>query len=213
MAGVFEEIYEVVRRIPKGRVLTYGLISAMIGGRMSAQGVGWALKALGSAKNTATASTKSKTAASAKKPSTKTATKKESPYNSSNVPWQRVVNSQGGTSTHKVGLPPDLQRTLLEKEGVVFNDENLIDDLDTYLWKAGMAKYITETKPGEVIRKKASTKNSETESGSNASTQQTTTKKTSAKKLSTKKITPKKNTSLKDLPVKEIPKKKTTKKR
>ena len=51
MAKVYEEIYKIVQRIPKGRVLTYGLISNMIGSRMSAQGVGWALKALGSAKN------------------------------------------------------------------------------------------------------------------------------------------------------------------
>lgn len=167
----------------------------MIGGRMSAQGVGWALKALGSGKKTASASTKAKTAASAKKTVTKATEKEESPYNSSNVPWQRVVNTQGGTSTHKVGLPADLQRSLLEKEGVIFNEENLIDDLDKYLWKAGMAKYITETKPGKVIPKKS------------------TTKKTASKKGTAKKGTAKKATSVKDLPVKDIPKKKTTKKR
>ena len=50
VAEVYDEIYKIIQRIPKGRVLTYGLISHMIGGRMSAQGVGWALKALGNAK-------------------------------------------------------------------------------------------------------------------------------------------------------------------
>ncbi len=47
MPHVYVEIYKIVQSIPEGRVLTYGLISHMIGGRMSAQGVGWALKALG----------------------------------------------------------------------------------------------------------------------------------------------------------------------
>jgi alkylated DNA nucleotide flippase Atl1 len=50
--AIYSEIYKIVQSIPKGRVLTYGLISNMIGGRMSAQGVGWALKALGGAKRT-----------------------------------------------------------------------------------------------------------------------------------------------------------------
>ncbi|MFQ3582458.1 MAG: MGMT family protein [Chloracidobacterium sp.] len=41
----FEAVYAVVRQIPPGRVLTYGQISHLIGERLSAQGVGWALQA------------------------------------------------------------------------------------------------------------------------------------------------------------------------
>jgi len=36
------------------------------------------------------------------------------------VPWQRVINAQGGISTYKVGWG-ELQRGLLEAEGVVFD--------------------------------------------------------------------------------------------
>ena len=121
MSEIYNEIYKIVQSIPKGRVLTYGLISHMIGGRMSAQGVGWALKGLGSANR------------KGKSPSKKADA--EPVYNSSTVPWQRVVNAQGGTSTHKVeGIPPDLQKHLLEAEGIVFDDEGKMH-LDDYLWK------------------------------------------------------------------------------
>ena len=89
----FDSVYKIVCRIPKGKVLTYGLISQLIGKRLSAQGVGWALNALpGSA-----------TAAGGKK------------YHSQNVPWHRVVNSKGGMSTHKIiDIPPDMQKQLLQ---------------------------------------------------------------------------------------------------
>jgi len=121
MAEIYHEIYKIVQTIPRGRVLTYGLISHIIGKRMSAQGVGWALKALGSA-----------TAAANKNGG------KLPLYHSDNVPWQRVVNAQGGTSTHKIpDIPPDLQRHLLESEGIVFNTEGHLD-LDKYLWKEGI---------------------------------------------------------------------------
>ncbi|MCS7078699.1 MAG: MGMT family protein [Chloracidobacterium sp.] len=40
----FEAVYAWVRRIPYGRVTTYGRISRLIGERLSAQGVGWALQ-------------------------------------------------------------------------------------------------------------------------------------------------------------------------
>lgn len=128
MAAIYEEIYKIVQSIPKGRVLTYGLISHMIGGRMSAQGVGWALKALGSAKVEKRSSAKTTKAAPVRR------------YNSSTVPWQRVVNAQGGTSTHKIAeIPPDLQRQLLESEGVIFNDDEKID-LNKYLWTEGYSQ-------------------------------------------------------------------------
>jgi methylated-DNA-protein-cysteine methyltransferase-like protein len=36
------------------------------------------------------------------------------------VPWQRVVNAAGRISTEHLHEPPDLQRRLLESEGVRF---------------------------------------------------------------------------------------------
>lgn len=38
------------------------------------------------------------------------------------VPWQRVINSQGKCSTGRLTIPLDLQRELLEAEGVVFSE-------------------------------------------------------------------------------------------
>lgn len=123
--SVYFEVYEIVRDIPYGRVLTYGLISHMIGSRLSAQGVGWALRALSSE--------------GAKK------------YNSSNVPWHRVINAAGGVSTNRnTELPPDLQQTLLEAEGIEFNDEIKID-LDRYLWKTALGATTTPLARGRKI--------------------------------------------------------------
>ena len=48
------------------------------------------------------------------------------------VPWQRVINAQGGISTYKVGAG-ELQRALLESEGVIFDLEGRCD-LEHYRW-------------------------------------------------------------------------------
>jgi len=95
----FHSIHQIVKRIPAGRVATYGQISRMLDGALSAQFVGWAL------------------------------------HNApEDVPWHRVINSKGGVSTRAVlGYAPDLQRQLLEAEGVVFDDDARCD-LDVYLW-------------------------------------------------------------------------------
>ena len=39
----FEQVYEVVRQIPKGRVTSYGAIAAVLGAKLSARMVGWAM--------------------------------------------------------------------------------------------------------------------------------------------------------------------------
>lgn len=43
------------------------------------------------------------------------------------VPWQRVINSRGRISISRVDLGADLQRALLEQEGVVFDDNERVD--------------------------------------------------------------------------------------
>jgi len=42
----FDQVYRVVRRIPRGRVATYGQIARILGMPRSARTVGWALGAL-----------------------------------------------------------------------------------------------------------------------------------------------------------------------
>ncbi len=42
-ASFFEQVYDVARQIPRGRVTSYGAIAAYLGSRMSARMVGWAM--------------------------------------------------------------------------------------------------------------------------------------------------------------------------
>ena len=49
---------------------------------------------------------------------------------SERVPWQRVINSQGKCSTGRMTIPQNLQQSMLEQEGVVFDAKgrcNLIE--------------------------------------------------------------------------------------
>lgn len=43
--GFFNDVFDVVRLIPKGRVTSYGAIAQFLGTRMSARMVGWAMNA------------------------------------------------------------------------------------------------------------------------------------------------------------------------
>ena len=42
-SSFFEQVYDVARQIPKGRVSSYGAIAAYLGTKMSARMVGWAM--------------------------------------------------------------------------------------------------------------------------------------------------------------------------
>jgi methylated-DNA-protein-cysteine methyltransferase related protein len=46
----FEDVYSVVRQIPKGRVTSYGAIANYLGTKLSARMVGWAMNAAHTAK-------------------------------------------------------------------------------------------------------------------------------------------------------------------
>jgi methylated-DNA-protein-cysteine methyltransferase-like protein len=46
----FQDVYEVVRQIPKGRITSYGAIAAYLGTKLSARMVGWAMNAAHTAK-------------------------------------------------------------------------------------------------------------------------------------------------------------------
>jgi len=52
----------------------------------------------------------------------------------SDVPWHRVINSQGFISARRGGEGHELQRILLEDEGIVFNDKGKVD-LAIYRWQ------------------------------------------------------------------------------
>lgn len=45
----------------------------------------------------------------------------------SDVPWQRVINSQGKISPHGAGFGSAMQRVLLEEEGVQFDAAGKVD--------------------------------------------------------------------------------------
>ncbi|HCV42603.1 MAG TPA: methyltransferase [Bacteroidetes bacterium] len=106
-SDLYGRIWETVRRIPKGKVATYGGIAEMCGFPRHARLVGYALHNL--------------------------------PLGS-NIPWHRVVNSQGRISLSKWSGGYQKQKLLLEKEGVVFVRERI--NLSTFGW----SKWRTLTK-------------------------------------------------------------------
>lgn len=94
-------IYDVVRRIPRGRVATYGQVAELAGLEGHARQVGYALHALPS---------------------------------SIDIPWHRVINARGEVSPRSGGDSHELQRLLLESEGVHF-DARGRTDLKKHRWK------------------------------------------------------------------------------
>ena len=103
----YEQVYAVVRRIPRGKVTSYGRVAQMLGRARAARAVGYALNALKD--------------------------KKEQPA-FVKVPWQRVVNSQGRISIVNRENSAQYQAELLREEGVVVSQDLRID-LDIYLWE------------------------------------------------------------------------------
>lgn len=92
----YNDIYDIVRKIPPGRVLTYGVIARLAGKPQYSRQVGRAM---------------------ANAPS------------SLNLPFHRVVNSQGRTAPHW----PE-QQQLLENEKVTFKTNGCVD-LKKHLWQ------------------------------------------------------------------------------
>jgi methylated-DNA-protein-cysteine methyltransferase-like protein len=98
----YDRIWSVVKRIPKGRVATYGQIAAIAGLDGHARQVGYALHNL---------------------------------PERSDVPWHRVINAKGEISPRSAGDSHELQRMLLEAEGVEIDVRGRID-LARFRWKA-----------------------------------------------------------------------------
>ena len=100
MAEVFSRIYETVRRIPRGKVATYGQIAILCGNSRWARVVGYALHVN-------------------PEPGT--------------IPCHRVVNRDGALSTAFAFGGVNVQRTMLEDEGVFVADDDRVD-LAVYGW-------------------------------------------------------------------------------
>lgn len=105
MRNFYEQVYAVVRRIPRGKVTSYGRIAQMLGQPRAARAVGYALNAL-----------------------------KDKDNEYADVPWQRVINSQGRISIVNRENSANRQAELLREEGVVV-DEQLRVNLDVCLWE------------------------------------------------------------------------------
>lgn len=101
-------VYEIVKAIPRGKVMTYGGIAALIPhpisvdplsySRVRARWVGYAMASC-----------------------------------AEDVPWYRVINAKGQVS-QRPGHGPHIQRRYLEEEGVVFNAKGRVD-LKTCRWE------------------------------------------------------------------------------
>lgn len=90
----WKKFYEAVRKLPRGRVASYGQIAELAGLEGHARQVGYALHALPAG---------------------------------SGVPWHRVVNAKGEISPRSAGDSHELQRMLLEAEGVKFDGKGRVE--------------------------------------------------------------------------------------
>ena len=97
----YSRIYKVVRRIPRGRVATYGQVAELAGMDGRARQVGYAMHALPPA---------------------------------SDVPWHRVINARGEISPRSGSDSHELQRMLLEAEGIEFDAVGRVD-LARFRWR------------------------------------------------------------------------------
>ena len=100
MASDYERVYAVVKRIPKGRVATYGQIARLAGIPRQARRVGYALSAV----------------------------------SDDRIPWHRVVNAKGEISARSDPHFEEIQRELLDREGIVFASNGQIS-LSRFQWK------------------------------------------------------------------------------
>lgn len=104
--GLFEEVYKMIRKIPEGKVVTYGQIAAIVNSKLSivnridGRVVGWALHA----------------------------------NRDEGCPCHRVVNKDGRLAENFAFDGADEQRRKLVSEGVEFVDKMHVD-LGKALWQ------------------------------------------------------------------------------
>lgn len=91
----YDQVFEITRLVPKGRVTSYGAIAKALGASGSARMVGYAMSNAGIAYP--------------------------------KVPAHRVVNSSGLLTGKFHFSPPELMQQLLEKEGIIVNNDKIKD--------------------------------------------------------------------------------------
>jgi len=94
-----EKVIEVIKSVPRGKVVTYGSVAAYAGSPRAARQVVRIL---------------------------------HSSSEKHDLPWHRVINREGKISL-RPGQGYELQKSLLEKEKIVFGPKDSVD-LDRYLW-------------------------------------------------------------------------------
>ena len=99
MSNFHQRVYEAVKRIPKGKVCTYGCIALMAGSPKASRVVGYALHHNPDPKN---------------------------------IPCHRVVNRQGRLAPSFAFGGAEIQKQLLEYEGVKVSDDGTVD-LNIYM--------------------------------------------------------------------------------
>ena len=115
MGGFSEKVFEIVRQIPAGKVATYGLVARLMGRPRSGRYVGFALR------NNPTPTA-----------------------GGGDIPCHRVVFKDGSLCKGFAFGGPEVQRELLETEGVVFLDDAHVD-LNACLWDgAGAFSTVVE---------------------------------------------------------------------
>jgi len=121
MSEFSDRVYEVVRQIPEGKVATYGLVARLMGRPQSARYVGFALR------------------------------RNPEPWTDGRgTPCHRVVFRDGGLCEGFAFGGPEVQRALLEAEGVFFADETHVD-LERNLWDGRKANEPPAAKESEFV--------------------------------------------------------------
>ena len=94
MSDFFNRVYEVVKKVPKGKVITYGQVARLSGAPRCARQVGWALHV--------------------------------NPEQGV-IPCHRVVFKDGSLATGFAFGGREVQKAMLEEEGVTFKEQFKVD--------------------------------------------------------------------------------------
>jgi methylated-DNA-protein-cysteine methyltransferase-like protein len=97
-AGFKDRVYELVGKIPKGRLMTYGQVAALCGNAMAAWEVGQIAH-----------------------------------FGPEDLPWQRVVNKQGGLAKAYTWGGLEGHKKQLEAEGITVNKDFTVN-VEQLIW-------------------------------------------------------------------------------
>ena len=114
MGEFANKVFDVVKRIPRGKVATYGQVACMIGSPRSARYVGFVLR-------------------TNPEPARPELANPEQGASAGEIPCHRVVFKDGHLCHGYVFGGPNVQKRLLEQERVTFADSTHVD-LRACLW-------------------------------------------------------------------------------